>query len=86
MHFKDGNEIFVGTNNAGIYYSNTGGTTWTAINTGLTTSFINKIIKYGTELYAATFSGVYRSSNNGLSWSQSNSGLSSTVVHSVVAF
>lgn len=78
--------VFVGTSNGGIFKSTIGGTSWTAVNTGLSDSNIIDLkidqsqATQGsfTDIYAATPSGVFRSSDLGANWHLENSGVSGT--------
>jgi Secretion system C-terminal sorting domain len=60
-----GTNLFAGTWNSGVYLSTNNGTSWTAVNTGLTDSYSNIVNVYalvvsGTNLFAETDGGVFR--------------------------
>ncbi|MDR3667580.1 MAG: fibronectin type III domain-containing protein, partial [Ignavibacteriaceae bacterium] len=56
--------------------STNNGTSWTAVNNGLTNSMVNTFVVNGTNLFAGTQGGgVYLSTNNGSSWTAVNNGL-----------
>lgn len=70
-----GTNLFAGTNGSlypqynGVYLSTDNGSSWTAVNSGLTNTSILSLAVMGTNLFAGTAgSGVYRSTNNGASW------------------
>ncbi len=71
-----GTNIFAGTTGGGVFSSPDSGTTWTAVNNGLSDSNITSLAISGTNIFAGTAnSGVFLSSNNGGSWSAVNNGL-----------
>jgi photosystem II stability/assembly factor-like uncharacterized protein len=74
--------IFVGTSGDtcwcgdGVFRSANNGTSWIAVNDGLSTSIIDALVVSGTNLFAGTVEGgVFRSTNNGTNWTAVNSGL-----------
>jgi photosystem II stability/assembly factor-like uncharacterized protein len=70
--------LYAGTFFGGVFKSTNGGTSWTAINSGLTiTSVYALAIDPSTPamLYAGTDGGVFKSTNGGTSWAAVNSGL-----------
>lgn len=74
--------LYVGTNGGGVFKSLNGGSSWSAISTGLAGIYINAVAvnpQTPTTLYAAGISGVSRSLNEGSSWSSINSGLTNAV-------
>ena len=72
----------------GVFLSTNNGTSWTAVNTGLTNTFVSSLAVSGTNLFAGTGAdfggpggdGVFLSTNNGTSWTAVNTGLTNTVV------
>jgi hypothetical protein len=66
----NGNNIFAGTNSIGVFLSTNNGNSWTAVNTGLTTTrVISLLVTTGGDIFAGTWGGgVFRSTNNGTSW------------------
>lgn len=75
--------IYVGSAHHGVFMSNNGGATWSAINNGL---FANMAINGLTldsdehQLWAATSAGVYRTNTSTIAWQAFNSGLPANVV------
>jgi hypothetical protein len=69
-----GSNIFVGTN-SGVWLSTNNGTSWTAVNSGLTNDTVNFLTVSGNNIFAGTKRGVFLSNNNGTSWTAVNSGL-----------
>jgi cysteine-rich repeat protein len=71
-------------NQGGVFRSLNGGSSWSAVNAGLTDTNVNALAidpTTPTTLYAGTYSGgVFRSLNGGSSWSAVNAGLTSTSV------
>ena len=82
-----GNALFAGMNGfGGISRSTDNGATWTAINSGLTSTDVRAIAVSGTNLFAGTYlAGVFLSTNNGASWRTVNSGLANPIVVSLFA-
>jgi hypothetical protein len=71
-----GTNLFAGTFGGGVFLSTNNGTSWTAVNTGLTNLYVFALAVSGTNLFAGTYyGGVFRSTNNGTSWTTVNSGL-----------
>jgi uncharacterized protein (TIGR03437 family) len=80
-----GTTLFAGTN-AGVWSTTDNGTTWTQINSGLTTQDVRALALSGTTLYAGTNGGgVFRSSDNGATWTATNTGLTNLNVLSLAA-
>ncbi|MCL6093467.1 MAG: Ig-like domain repeat protein [Actinomycetota bacterium] len=72
----------------GVFKSTNGGTSWSAVNSGLTGTTVNSVAvspNFATDhtLFAGTWGGVFISTNGGTSWSAVNSGLTGTAVNSV---
>ena len=64
-----GSNLFAGTLNGGVYLSTDNGTSWTAINAGLTNTSVKSFAVYGLNLFAGTVgAGVFVSTNNGTIW------------------
>jgi hypothetical protein len=67
----------------GVFRSTDNGTSWTAVDSGLTNNVVTSFAVYGSELFAGTFSGgIFLSTNNGTSWSNVDSGFTNTPVQS----
>jgi len=81
----NGNNIFAGTANNGVFYSSNNGSTWVAVNTGLTNSNILSLTINDNTIFAGTPSGVFLSSNNGGSWIAANSGLPVTGIYALAS-
>ena len=67
----------------GVFKSTNGGESWTAINAGLTNTFVYALAidpSAPATLYAGTFGGVFKSTNGGGSWIAVNTGLTDTGV------
>jgi hypothetical protein len=69
---REGSSVFLSTNN---------GTSWTAVNTGLTSTQVFSLAVGGSNLFAGTGIGVFLSTNNGTSWVKT--GLMNTIVWSL---
>jgi hypothetical protein len=65
-----GTNLFAGTWGDGVFLSTNNGTNWTAVNNGLTNTFVRALAVSGTNLFAGTVEGggVFLSTNNGTSW------------------
>ena len=78
-----GTNLFAGTI-GGVFLSTNNGTSWTAVNTGLTNTNASALAVSGTNLFAGTYSGgVYLLANNGTSWTAVNTGLTNTYVNAL---
>ncbi|MDL1892038.1 T9SS type A sorting domain-containing protein, partial [Sphingobacteriales bacterium CHB3] len=56
--------------------STNNGLNWSAVNNGLTNTFVRALLVNGTYLFAGTYGGsVFRSTDNGTSWTPVNAGL-----------
>lgn len=84
IHFID-STMYLATANMGIYKSNDYGLNVTAINNGLTSLNVKKIISTpGGILICVTGNGIFRSLDNGNSWSRlDHSGLFSAEINSI---
>jgi hypothetical protein len=70
--------LFAGTWN-GVYLSSDNGTSWNAVNSGLTSTDVSCFAIMGKNLFAGTYNnGIYVSTNNGMNWTFS--GLTNTWV------
>ena len=73
---NNGIDVFAGTYNSGVFYSNNNGTTWTAINNGLTDTTILSLLYAGANtLFAGTTHGIFRTTNYGATWTDISTGL-----------
>lgn len=64
-----GNNLFAGTYFNGIFCSTDNGAQWSAVNTGLTSTWVHSLAVSGTNLFAGTSEGgIFHSTNNGISW------------------
>lgn len=80
--------LFAGTSGFGVYRSVDNGASWTAANTGMTSTPISSlaVAPYGAGgsiLFAATFANVFHSIDNGTSWTAGNTGLPSAGVEAL---
>jgi photosystem II stability/assembly factor-like uncharacterized protein len=73
--------LFTGTNYGGVFLSTNRGTSWIAINSGLTSLHVYSLAVSDTNIFAGTGDfivsghGVFLSTNNGTIWNMVNSGL-----------
>jgi len=69
--------IFIGTNQGGVYRSTDNGSNWEQVNSGLTTASVKALTFAGSYLFAGTSTkGIFRSADNGSNWVEVNNGLS----------
>ena len=74
-----GTNIFAATRTNGVLRTTNNGTSWGAVNIGLTDTGISALAVLGTNLFAGTYySGVFRSTDNGSHW------LATKLVHTYV--
>jgi len=83
-----GTYLFAGMFSYGVARSTNQGSSWTPVNTGLTSTFVLTLLAYpdgagGTNLYAGTGEGAFRSTNSGTTWTKMTNGLPET---SIIAF
>ncbi len=72
------NTIYVATLGGGVFKSTTGGIGWTAINAGLTSTYLQSLAidpVNPSTVFATAIGGVFRSSNGGLSWTALTNGV-----------
>src|SRR6267143_1930864 len=69
-----GNNLFAGTIGGGVFLSANNGTSWTAVNSGLTSTSVHSMAVSGTSIFAGTPNGVFRSTNSGTTWTEINTG------------
>jgi hypothetical protein len=79
-----GTNLFAGSD-SGLFLTTNQGTSWTAMNSGLTNTDVNTVAVIpngagGTNLLAGTGGGIYLSTDNGTSWAAVDSGLTNTFV------
>ena len=89
---SSGTNLFAGTWGGGVFLSTNNGTSWTAVNTGLTNTYVRSLAVSpasggsGTNLFAGTDGdGGFLSTNNGGSWSAVNNGLAETSVSTLAS-
>jgi photosystem II stability/assembly factor-like uncharacterized protein len=76
----EGKLVFAGSDD-GMFVSPDRGSTWTAIDSGLTAGFVQALDEFDNCIYAGTeMGGAFVSTNDGLSWSPADSGLTSMQV------
>jgi len=79
-----GTNLFVGTDDGGVYRSTNNGTSWMVVNSGLTNSYVFSLAVSGINLFAGTEDGgVFLSTDNSTSWTAVNSGLTISAVRSL---
>ena len=80
-----GTNLFAGSNGHGIFLSTNDGTSWAAVDSGLTNTDVRALAVSGTNLFAGTWgSGVFLSTNNGTSWSVVDTGLTNPYISSLL--
>jgi hypothetical protein len=78
-----GGNIYAGLYGLGVFLSTDNGTTWTAVNSGLSSKYVMSLIVSGANIFTGIENGgVFLSTNDGTSWTPANSGLSTTNVGS----
>jgi len=61
----------------GVFLSSDNGTSWTAVNNGLSNTYVDALVVSGTNIFVGTIDGVFLSSDNGSNWTFENKGLPS---------
>jgi photosystem II stability/assembly factor-like uncharacterized protein len=81
------NTIYAGTFSGGVFKTTNGGSSWNAVNSGLSNLSIEELAIDPTNpntIYAgAGASGVYKTTNGGSSWNAVNSGLSNLFINTL---
>lgn len=80
------NIVYVGGQNGGAYHTTDGGTTLTAINSGLTNMTVRMLVvdpKTPATIYAATGGGVFKTTNSGGAWTASSTGIGGQSVRAI---
>jgi hypothetical protein len=76
----NGSNLFAETG-GGVFLSTNNGTSWTAVNNGLTNPSVLSFAVNDSNLFAGTFGGgVFLSTTNGTGWTAVNTGLMNTFV------
>src|SRR5262250_2426732 len=75
--------LYAGTLGGGVFKSTTGGSSWSAVNTGLANLEVRTLALDPTTLYAGTLGGVFKSTDGGSSWSAVNTGLANLEVRTL---
>jgi len=87
QHPRDGNILFAGTDDYGIYRTRNGGKWWEKCEAGLDHSTFYTIVfdpNHPNTMYAGGYvTGVYKSVDGGQSWRRVNEGLTTLNVHSI---
>jgi photosystem II stability/assembly factor-like uncharacterized protein len=84
---KSGNDLYVGTVDAGIYKSSDFGDNWISVNNGIISAFTVDInFDYEGNLLAGCWgNGIYKSSDKGSTWKEINNGLTNINIYSVIS-
>jgi photosystem II stability/assembly factor-like uncharacterized protein len=78
--FRDGNDLYCGTEAQGVFKSTNNGLTWS--NSGLPDKWIDCFLKDNSNLYAGCFGeGVFKSTNGGQTWTTASNGISTEAVY-----
>ena len=80
-----GANLFAGTEGGGVLLTTNDGSSWAAVNEGLTNFYISSLAISGTNIFAGNVVGVYLSTNSGTSWTGVNSGFANANVMSLAA-
>jgi|GEM_PF-1108533 len=78
--------IYIGLDGGGIYTMSEGGSSWSAVNSGLKNRQVQALAVdplYRSVLYAGTKGGMFKTSDGGISWNELSSGLTSKDVRGV---
>ncbi len=70
-----GTNLFAGTSGGCVFLSTNDGTSWVAVNSGLTDSIVPSLAVIGTNVFAGTRSGIFLTTNSGVNWMAVNAGL-----------
>ena len=79
--------LYVGSNDAGVFKTTNGGTSWAPSTTGINTNSIRALVVHPTTtttVYAGTDNGVFQSTNSGDSWATLNTGLTNLNVQALI--
>ena len=85
--FQHNGILYAAISQSGIYLSEDGAETWSAINTGIETLTFYNIIAHNQEIYAGNANGgVWYSANNGDSWTEKSTGISDEQIQDFVIY
>ena len=83
---SDGQTVWAGTNDGGVFKSTDGGAHWSATNTGLANLDVRSLALHsdGQTVWAGTYGGgVFKSTDGGANWSAAHTGLGNPDVQSL---
>ena len=79
------NNVYAGTIGGGVYVTTNNGTSWTAINSGLSSTNVRAlVIQSSGSILAGTDNGVFLSTNSGTNWTQLNNGIGNNRINTLV--
>lgn len=78
-----GSNLIAGTAGGGVFFSTNKGTTWRAVNAGLTSLQVDYLFATNTILFASTWNGLFLTTDNGNTWNASKTGLANTSVRAM---
>lgn len=78
-----GADLFAGTRSGGVFRSSNNGSSWAAVNTGLTNTNVHALAVSGNTLLAGTGEGLFRSLDSGASWTAVSTGPTNQDVRSL---
>jgi hypothetical protein len=82
----NGNYVFAGSENGGVYRSSDKGINWIPANNGLTSFEIHTICSNAGNVYAGTNTGVYMTQDNGTIWTKISSTAVGNIIYAVTAY
>ncbi len=84
--FTGDNEVFMGTDGFGVFYSSDGGESWQGTPAAISASMIYDLLWKDGKLFAATDAGIIVTEDNGATWDDSDTGISeeSPAVYSII--
>jgi len=79
---EKGASLFAGAFGGGVFLSSNNGASWTAVNNGLSNTFVSALAVSGNNIFAGTDNGIFLSTNNGTNWT--HKGLNFKLVQTVL--
>lgn len=83
---NNGNNIFAGTYQQGVYRSTDNGDSWQSVNNGLGNNTVITFCTKNNKIFAGTEGGIYATTNNGDNWFGVNNGLTTTMITSLTTY
>ena len=79
----NGSDLFAGTASGGVFLSTNMGTSWRAVNTGMTNTTVHALAVSGSNVFAGTDGGAFLTSDRGSHWTAIDAGITDLRIESL---